>query len=83
MTDGLQALRIELSTNAKGRKHNKLHRLLAEGNFVLSVCEGILNGVHSSFYDLFRVADSKIVEHWDTIDSVPPRSEWKNENGKF
>ncbi len=37
------------------------HRILAEGNFVLSVSEGSLNGAHTSFYDLFRLADGKIV----------------------
>jgi predicted SnoaL-like aldol condensation-catalyzing enzyme len=51
--------------------------------FVLSVGEGSLDGVHSSFYDLFRVAEGKLVEHWDTIEEVPPRNEWKNDNGKF
>jgi predicted SnoaL-like aldol condensation-catalyzing enzyme len=83
MADGLQALRAALSTKAKVRTYDKLHRLLAEGSFVLSVCEGSLDGIHSSFYDLFRVADGKVVEHWDTIDAIPPRSEWKNDNGKF
>ncbi|GAB5486817.1 MAG: nuclear transport factor 2 family protein [Parasphingorhabdus sp.] len=64
-------------------KYDKIHRVLAEGNFVLSVSEGALNGVHTAFYDLFRIADNKIVEHWDTIETVAPRGEWKNTNGKF
>lgn len=63
--------------------YQKMHRILAEGNFILSVSEGSINGVHSSFFDLFRVAQGKIVEHWDTIEAIPPRSEWKNDNGKF
>ena len=83
MRDGLPALREALSGNDKARRYDKIHRLLAEGSFVLSVCEGSLKGVHNSFYDLFRVADGKIVEHWDTVDPVPPRSEWVNNNGKF
>jgi predicted SnoaL-like aldol condensation-catalyzing enzyme len=87
MSDGLLSLRSalsELASNGKRMiKYNRMHRLLAEGNFVLSVGEGSLDGVHSSFYDLFRVAEGKLVEHWDTIDTVPPRSEWKNDNGKF
>lgn len=45
--------------------------------------EGLLNGAHTSFYDLFRVADGKIVEHWDTTETIPARSKWKNDNGKF
>ena len=83
MADGLPALRETLSRNAKQRKYEKIHRLLAEGNFVLCVTEGSLDGVHVSFYDLFRIANGKIVEHWDTVDEVPPRSQWVNSNGKF
>jgi len=45
--------------------------------------EGFRIGVHSAFYDLFRVSKSRLVEHWNTIEAIPPRSEWKNDNGKF
>ncbi|MFT5466416.1 MAG: putative SnoaL-like aldol condensation-catalyzing enzyme [Verrucomicrobiales bacterium] len=83
MSDGLPALREALANNREARRYDKIHRLLAEGNFVLCVCEGHLDDRHVSFYDLFRVADGKIVEHWDTVDPVPPRSEWVNNNGKF
>jgi len=63
--------------------YSSCHRILAEGNFILSVCEGFRSGIHSSFYDLFRLVDDCIHEHWCTIEPVPPRSEWKNQNGKF
>lgn len=84
--DGIAALRSVLSNKSKNEftiNYAKVHRILAEGNFVLSVSEGRLDGQHSSFYDLFRLAKGKIVEHWDTIETIPPRNEWKNENGKF
>ncbi len=85
--DGLSALRSALSDPASNDgitiQYDRIHRLLAEGNFVLSVSEGSLNGVHSSFYDLYRVAHGKLVEHWDTTEAIPPRTEWKNDNGKF
>ena len=64
-------------------KYEKCHRLLAEGNFVLSVCEGYANNIHTSFFDLYRLDKGKIVEHWDTTELIPLRSEWKNNNGKF
>lgn len=83
MMDGLDALRTSLAGSQTDRKYDRIHRVLAEGNFVLSVSEGSLDGVHSSFYDLFRLAEGKVVEHWDTTEEVPPRSEWLNENGKF
>ena len=85
--DGLSMLRSALSVPESNEgitiKYDRMHRILAEGNFVLTVSEGYVNGVHSSFFDLFRVAHGKIVEHWDTTEAVPPRSEWKNDNGKF
>lgn len=83
MEDGLAALRAALANDGKVRKYNKIHRVLAEGNFTLCITEGFLDKNHVSFFDLFRLSDGKIVEHWDTVDPVPPRSEWVNENGKF
>jgi predicted SnoaL-like aldol condensation-catalyzing enzyme len=64
-------------------KYDKIHQVLGEGNFVLVVSEGHLAGQHSSFYDLFRVENGKIAEHWDTIETIPAKENWKNNNGKF
>lgn len=63
--------------------YRKCHRVLAEGNFVLSVCEGEVKQTTSSFFDLYRIKANKIIEHWDTTEAIPLRSEWKNTNGKF
>lgn len=83
MADGLLALRQTLESNKEQRTYKRIHRVLAEGSFALCVTEGSLEGKHVSFYDLFRVEEGKIVEHWDTVDEVPPRNQWVNENGKF
>jgi predicted SnoaL-like aldol condensation-catalyzing enzyme len=64
-------------------KYDKIHQVLGEGNFVLVVSEGYLAGKHNSFYDLFRVENGKIAEHWDTIEEIPAKEQWKNNNGKF
>jgi len=50
--------------------YKRVHRVLAEGNFVLCASEDYDNGVHSAFYDLFRAADGKLVEHWDTTEKI-------------
>ena len=81
MNDSLSGLRRGLSDGVI--QYEILHRLLAEGNFVLSVCEGTRDGVHTSYYDLFRLEEGMIVEHWDTVEKVPPRSTWMNDNRKF
>ena len=87
ITDDFLSLRTALSNPApngiKEIRYEKIHRLLAEGSFVLSVSEGTVNDVNSSFYDLFRISSGKLVEHWDTTEAIPPRDEWKNNNGKF
>lgn len=82
LEDGIAALRTALELKNEVR-YCHLHRLLAEGNFVLSVCEGIVGDAQASFYDLYRLEQGKIVEQWNTVEKVPPRSEWKNDNGKF
>jgi predicted SnoaL-like aldol condensation-catalyzing enzyme len=76
---GLQALA------AKGQAviYNSVHMILGEGNFVLVVAEANFGGVPTGIYDLFRIEDGKIAEHWDTLETIPPRGAWKNENGKF
>jgi len=84
--DGLTGLGAALQAMAKEgitMKYDKIHKVLAEGNFVLAMSEGTFAGKHSAFYDLFRVEKGKIAEHWDTIEVIPAASEWKNTNGKF
>ena len=80
--DGLASLRDWLS-EAGRVDYQRLHRVFADGNFVLAVSEGRLNDVHTSFFDLFRLEAGRLVEHWDTIEAVPPRDQWLNDNGKF
>ena len=83
LTGLLSSLSRYATDHFKPLSYDKCHRLLAEGNFVLSVCEGYYDKIHASFYDLYRMEDGKIVEHWDTKEVIPPRGEWKNNNGKF
>lgn len=59
------------------------HAILGEGNFILAISEGTLGDQAVSYYDLFRVDAGKIVEHWDVIEPILPKTEWKNSNGKF
>ncbi len=87
LRDGIDALRQALAADAalpeRVSDYRQLHRVLAEGDFVLCVSEGSVDGRHASLFDLFRLEQGKIAEHWDTTDLIPPRSEWKNNNGKF
>ena len=84
--DNLSGLGSALEAMAKQgitMTYSTIHKVLGEGNFVLTVSEGQIGGVHSSFYDLFRVENGKIAEHWDTIEPIASKETWKNQNGKF
>jgi len=86
LKDGAVTLKSALAaSNDDGRciDYHRVHRILAEGCFVLCVSEGAFNGAHSAFFDLFRLEKGKVVEHWDTTEKIAPRREWKNDNGKF
>ena len=82
--DGLGAALAYFAENGLVMEYDTLHKVLGAGNFVLTVSEGKFGkGDHTSFYDLFRVANGKIVEHWDIIETIAPKEQWKNNNGKF
>ncbi len=84
--DGLSGLGKAMAALAEqgiAMKYGTIHMVLGEGDFVLVASDGTFGGKATVFYDLFRVQNGKIAEHWDTIETVPQRSEWKNTNGKF
>ena len=63
--------------------------VVADGNFVLVGSEGFLRtrddptrDGYTVFYDLYRVEDGKLVEHWDVIQAVD-REAVPHDNGLF
>lgn len=80
---GLGAAPQEMAKQGVVMKYGHVHNVLGEGNFVLVASEGSFAGQHTAFYDLFRVENGKIAEHWDTIQTIPLTAEHKNANGKF
>lgn len=86
VANGLSALGAALAQMAEAgtpMTYTQNHFVLGEGNFVLAASEGQFLEKHVAFYDLFRIEDGQLVEHWDTIEAIPEKSHWKNNNGKF
>ncbi len=50
--------------------YGKKDFVLGQGNFVLTVNEGAYDGKPAKCYDLFRVENGKIAEHWDVISLI-------------
>lgn len=63
-------------------QYTKIHKVLGDGDFVLTVSEGLWNGTNNVFYDLLRFENGKAVEHWDVIQPIPTEG-LANTNGMF
>ncbi|MFD7612460.1 nuclear transport factor 2 family protein [Streptomyces sp. NPDC059828] len=78
--DGFGAAAATWAEQGKNLVYKNVHKVIAEGEFVLVQSEGEF-GVPVAYYDLFRVAEGKIVEHWDVIAPVP--ADLPHGNGLF
>lgn len=86
IADGLSWLGAALSALAEQgiqMIYTTTHQVLAQGNYVLAVSEGTYGGAPTSYYDLWRVENGKIAEHWDVMETIADESTWQNQNGKF
>jgi predicted SnoaL-like aldol condensation-catalyzing enzyme len=82
--DGLQALGEAFAAFTEAGNaiaYKEVHQIIGQGSFVLMLSEGTLGDVPTAYYDLFRLDDGKIVEHWDVISQIP--AEMAHDNGKF
>jgi predicted SnoaL-like aldol condensation-catalyzing enzyme len=68
--DGFGAAAAKWAEQGKNLVYKTVHKVVAEGDLVLLQSEGEF-GEPVAYWDLFRVRDGKIVEHWDVIAPVP------------
>lgn len=80
--EGIQAAVEYLISIDNMFEYTTIHKVIGEGNFVLTVSEGQWNNTSNAFYDLFRFENGKAVEHWDVIQAIPTEG-LANENGMF
>ena len=84
VADGLDGLGKAIAVMAEAGQamtYTATPIVVAEGNFVFTASEGKMGETPTAFFDLFRVENGKIVEHWDTVAEIP--SEMAHDNGKF
>ncbi len=67
VNDGKESFQQYLS----GLSFEKVHRLIAEGNFVVSQATGSLQGLPYVFYNIYRLSHGKIREHWSVSQAIP------------
>lgn len=78
--DGIDAVKQFLAT--QDFNYDFIFKVLGQGDHVVTYSKATFNGTELAVFDIFRIEDGKIVEHWDNMEPIPPRSEWAN-TGKF
>jgi len=53
-------------------------KTIGQGNFVVSYSNVLIDGTAYAQFDLFRLEDGKIAEHWSNKEPVPARQELIN-----
>lgn len=78
---GRNGLANWLSSSAAGQ-YEMLFNLIGQGDFVVTYGKRHALGKDIAVFDVYRVANGKIVEHWMNEEEIGPRETWGN-SGKF
>ena len=81
LANGREALSTALESGAAGRCE-MLFSLIGEGDFVVTYCKTHQDTQDYATFDLYRLANGLIVEHWEASEPILPRAQWGN-SGKF
>lgn len=81
--DGLGAFLGQLAEQNIAFYYTSTPLVVAEGNFVFAASEGVFGETPTAYFDLFRLEDGRIVEHWDVIADMPSGDLPNGYPGKF
>lgn len=83
--DGIEGLKqfIQFLRTNYPDAHSEIKRVFADGDYVILHVHSIrIPGTRGrAIFDLFKLVNGKIVEHWDAVQDIPEKS--ANENGMF
>lgn len=74
--EGFGAFVAELAADSKSMVYKYSHKVLAQGNFVVAYSLAQIGDEDFAVFDLFRLQDGLIVEHWDATAPLPLVRRW-------
>ncbi len=80
--DGFGAYAAKLAEKGLSMRYWKVHKLIGQGNFVVTLSHMQMGDSHFCVFDIFRLHDRLIVEHWDVTEKILAPEQWNNQ-GKF
>jgi predicted SnoaL-like aldol condensation-catalyzing enzyme len=85
VADGLTAFkqfREGLAAAGKSFAYRDAHRIVGSGNFVVTYSLVEIGSDELAVFDVFRLKNGLIVEHWDNMEPIPSPEQARN-SGKF
>ena len=83
LEDGRDAMRHRIEdAHDAGVECECVFKLIGQGNFVVSYSKSVLGDESVAVFNIWRLSEGRIVEHWSNAETIAPRSEWAN-SGKF
>jgi predicted SnoaL-like aldol condensation-catalyzing enzyme len=73
--------RIEEAQDA-GAQCEFVFKLIGRGSFVVSYSKSVMGDEAVAVFNIWRLANGQIVEHWSNAETIGPREAWGN-GGKF
>ena len=80
--EGFTAYASGLAKQGKAMQYESAFKIIGQGNFVVSYSKMLLGESPYAIFDLYRIENGKIVEHWDNMELILPGDQWGN-SGKF
>jgi len=80
MPNGIEAVKQFLTS--ADVVYDFVFNVMGQGNHVVSYSKVTIDGQELAVFDIFRIENGKIVEHWDNSEPIQSRTEWEN-TGKF
>ena len=78
--NGIEAVKQFLAT--QDFNYDFVFKVIGQGDHVVSYSKATFNGQELAVFDIFRIENGLVVEHWDNMETISPREEWAN-SGKF
>lgn len=80
--EGFGTFAAGLAEQGLSMRYWKVHKLIGQGNFVVTLSHVQMGDAHFCVFDIFRLKDGLIVEHWDVMEKILAPELWNNQ-GKF
>ena len=83
LEDGRDAMRHRVEDALDAGVHCELvFKLIGQGDFVVSYSKSVMDDEAVAAFNIWRLCEGSIVEHWSNAETIAPRAHWAN-GGKF